>query len=241
MEELKVKEKDIVIPGELLAEGMGYMPGQNTYRKGEKVYSKVLGLVYLSGRAIKICPLAGPYILKVGDKIIGKIIDIAMTGWRVETNTAYSAMLNIKDATTRYVRRDEDLSKIMGIGDYVVVKITKVTSQRLIDLTMKEPGLRKIVGGRIIKINSQKVPRVIGKEGSMVSLIKQKTKCEISIGQNGLVWIKGTPEMERLAEEAVHLVEKDSHLKGLTEKIGEFLTKSLPTPAVATNNQNNKQ
>tara|TARA_Y100000310_G_scaffold331652_1_gene405631 strand:+ start:604 stop:1308 length:705 start_codon:yes stop_codon:yes gene_type:complete len=226
MEELKVKEKDIVIPGELLAAGMGYLPGQNTYRKGDQVYSKVLGLVYLSGRAIKICPLAGPYVPKAGDKIIGKIIDIAMTGWRIKTNTAYSAMLNIKDSTTRYVRRDEDLSKIMGIGDYVVVKITKVTSQKLIDLTMKEPGLRKITGGRIIKINSQKVPRVIGKEGSMVSLIKNKTRCEISIGQNGLVWVKGTPENELLAEKAVHLVAEKSHLSGLTDKVNEFLIKS---------------
>ena len=225
MEELKVKEKDIVIPGELLAEGMGYLPGQNTYRKEDKVYSKVLGLVYLSGRAIRITPLAGPYVPKAGDKIVGKIIDITMTGWRIETNTAYSAMLNIKDATTRYVRRDEDLSKIMGIGDYVVVKITKVTSQKLIDLSMKEPGLRKIIGGRIIKINSQKVPRVIGKEGSMVSLIKKKTGCEISIGQNGLVWIKGTPEMELLAEKAIYLIQEKSHLRGLTNKIEEFLNK----------------
>jgi len=135
-------------------------------------------------------------------------------------------MLNIKDSTTRYVRRDEDLSKIMGIGDYVVVKITKVTSQKLIDLTMKEPGLRKITGGRIIKINSQKVPRVIGKEGSMVSLIKNKTRCEISIGQNGLVWVKGTPENELLAEKAVHLVAEKSHLSGLTDKVNEFLIKS---------------
>jgi len=226
MSELIIKEKDIVIPGEILAEGMDYLPGYNTYREGEKIFSKVIGLVNLSGRAIKITPLSGPYIPKPRDKIICKIIDIAMCGWRVNTNTAYSAMLNIKDATTRFVKKGEDLSKILAIGDWAVVSIERVTSQNLIDVTLKEPGLRKLIGGRIIKINPQKVPRIIGKEGSMVTLIKNKTGCEITIGQNGLVWVKGTPEMELLTEKTIKLIEEKSHQSGLTEKIGEFLNKN---------------
>jgi len=226
MSKLLIKEKSIVTPGEALAEGMDYLPGPHTYRQGEKIFSEVLGMASISGRAIKITPLAGPYRPKMRDKIIGKVIDIAFSGWRVDTNTAYSAMLNIKDASTRFVRRGEDLSKILAIGDHIVAKITNVTSQNLIDLTMKEPGLRKITGGRIIKINPQKVPRIIGREGSMITLIKTKTGCEITIGQNGLVWIKGTPEGELLTEQAIKLVEEKAHQDGLTEKIEEFLNKN---------------
>ncbi len=223
MSNLLVNERDIVIPGEALAEGMDYLPGDNTYREGERIYSKVLGLVGLPGRVIKITPLSGPYVPKYGDKIIGKVIDIAMTGWRVSTGTAYSAMLNVKDATTRFVKRDEDLSQILSIGDYVIVKITKVTSQNLIDLSMKEPGLRKVSGGRVIKINSQKVPRVIGKQGSMISLVKEKTGCDVTVGQNGYVWVKGTPEGELLAEKAINMIEAQSHQEGLTDKMQKFL------------------
>ena len=223
MSEILVKERDIVIPGEALAEGLDYLPGDNTYRENNHIYSKVLGLVNISGRVLKITPLAGPYVLKVGDKIIAKVIDITMSGWRVDTNTAYSAMLNVKDASMRFIKKEEDLSKILAIGDHVVVKIINVTSQNLIDVTMKEPGLHKISGGRIVKINSQKVPRVIGKQGSMISLIKTKTACEITVGQNGLVWITGTPEGEFLAEKAIKLVEEKSHLEGLTDKIEKFL------------------
>ena len=219
MSNVLVKEKEIVIPGQVLAEGMDYLPGDNTYRANDKIYSKVLGLVILPGRVIKITPLSGPYVPKVGDKIIGKVIDIAMSGWRIDTNTAYSAMMNVKDASSRFIKREEDLSKILGIGDYVVVKIIKVTSQNLIDLTMREPGLRKTSGGRIIKINSLKVPRVIGKQGSMISLVKNKTGCEITVGQNGLVWIKGTPEGEFKAEKAIKLIEQKSHIDGLTDYI----------------------
>jgi exosome complex component RRP4 len=223
MSELLVENRSILIPGEVLAEGMDFLPGDNTYRENEKIHSKVLGLANVSGRVLKITPLSGPYVPKIGDKIIAEVFDITMSGWRVKTNTAYSAMLNVRDASSRFIKKEEDLSQILSIGDFVVVNIINVTSQNLIDVTMKEPGLRKIEGGRIIKINSQKVPRVIGKQGSMISLIKTKTNCEITIGQNGLVWIKGTAQGELKAVEAVKLVEQKSHLEGLTDKVEKFL------------------
>ena len=91
---------------------------------------------------------------------------------------------------------------------------------------MKEPGLRRISGGRIISINSQKVPRVIGRQGSMITLVKEKTGCDITVGQNGLIWIKGTPEGELRAEKAIKLIEAKSHLEGLTEKMEKFLGES---------------
>ncbi len=224
MSTITVGTRDIVIPGEVLAEGMDYLPGENTYRENDKIHAAVLGLVSLAGRVIKITPLAGPYVPKFGDKIIAQVRDITISGWRFDTGTAYSALLNVRDASNRFIKKEEDLSKILAIGEYAVVKITNVTSQNLIDLSMKEPGLHKISGGRILRINSQKVPRVIGKQGSMISLIKQKTGCEITVGQNGFVWLKGTPEGERLAEQGIRLIVERSHQEGLTEKIDKYLT-----------------
>ena len=226
MSNVLVSERDIVIPGEVLAEGMDYLPGENTYRLDTKIYSKVLGLVTMPGRVIKITPLAGPYIPRMGDKIIGQVTDITLNGWRLSTGTAYSAFLNVKDASTRFVKKDEDLSQILAIGDYVVVLIVNVTSQNLIDLTMKEPGLHPIHGGRIIRVNCQKVPRVIGKQGSMITVIKQHTGCEITVGQNGYIWLKGTPEGEYLAERAIKLIVEKSHQEGLTDRIEKFLAEN---------------
>src|SRR3989344_5240439 len=102
MSEILVKERDIVIPGEALAEGMDYLPGDNTYRENNQIYSKVLGLASVQGRVIKITALSGPYVPKIGDKIIGEVIDIMLSGWRIGTGTAYPAMLNVKDASTRF-------------------------------------------------------------------------------------------------------------------------------------------
>src|SRR3989344_1456025 len=218
-----VQERAVVVPGEILAEGMDYLPGDNTYRLGDKIHAKILGLVSVAGRVLKITPLAGPYLPQIEDKIIGKVTDITMSGWRVDTATAYSAMLNVKDATTRFIKKEEDLSKIFAIGDYLIVKIINVTSQNLIDLTLRESGLRKISEGRIIKVNAQKVPRIIGRKASMITLLREKTGCEITVGQNGLVWLNGTPEGELLAEKAIKLIEEKSHLEGLTERVEQFL------------------
>ncbi|MBT4936131.1 RNA-binding protein [Candidatus Woesearchaeota archaeon] len=223
MSELLKKEREIVIPGEILAKGMDFLPGENSYRENDNIYSKALGLVYVSGRVIKITPLSGPYIPMVGDRVIGRVTDITMTGWRINTGIAYSGILNVKDATTRFIKKGEDLSKIIAIGDYVIVMITQVTSQRLIDFSMRDPGLKKITGGRVIKINSHKVPRIIGKQASMVTLLREKTGCDITVGQNGRVWIRGTPEGELKAARAIKRIEERSHESGLTKSMETFL------------------
>ncbi|MCK4522096.1 MAG: RNA-binding protein [Nanoarchaeota archaeon] len=226
MSEILIKDKEIVVPGENLAKGMDCLPGNGTYRDKEFIVASKLGMVNVDGRALKIIPLSGKYSPKRDDIIIGQVCDIVFSGWRVETNSAYQAMLNVRDATSEYIEKTADLTKYFNFGDYIVAKITNVTSQKLIDLTMKAPGLHKLSGGRIIKINTNKVPRVIGKQGSMVSMVKNATGCRITVGQNGLVWIDGEPENEIIAVDAVKMIEKESHISGLTERIKSFLEKS---------------
>jgi exosome complex component RRP4 len=230
MSKLLVKEKDIVVPGEALAEGMDYLPGSGTYRLNDKIIAKKLGLVNVSGRAIKLVALSGRYLPKYGDKIICKVTDITMNGWIVDINSAYSAFLSMRDASTKFIRKGEDLTKFFDVGDYLRAKIFKVTSQNLVDLTMKEPGLNKLKGGRIVHVSPHKVPRIIGKEGSMVSLIKQKTNASIVVGQNGRVWIRADDfDNENLAEKAIKKIEKESHLEGLTDRMEKFLDKLTGT------------
>ena len=57
----------------------------------------------------------------------------------------------------------------------------------------------------------------------MITLIKNKTGCEITVGQNGLIWLKGTPEGESKAEQAIKFIEERSHLSGLTDEVDKFL------------------
>ena len=224
-DELKVKEKDVVVPGEVLATGMGFLPGFGTYRDEEELKAAKLGLVHIDRKVVKIVPLSGRYFPKRGDTIIGKVFDILMTGWRLETNSAFSGVLPLKESGTGYVPKGADLSQYYDVGDYIVVKVTQVTSQMLVDLSARGPGLKKLKGGRVIEVNPNKVPRIIGKQGSMVTMIKNATGCRITVGQNGLIWIDGDPQNEIIAVEAVRMIEGNSHLAGLTDKVKEFLEK----------------
>ena len=218
---LLVEDKTVVAPGTILAEGMDFLPGGGAFREGDKVIASRLGLVNVDGRAIKLVPLKSSYIPKPGDRIICKVFDISYSGWRVNTNTAYPAMLSISEASSQYIEKGADLSKIFPIGSYMIAKITNVTSQNLIDVSTKGPGLGKLGAGRIIEVNPAKVPRIIGKAGSMVSMIKKATGCNIMVGQNGLVWIRG--DNEHIAVNAIRKIENEAHTQGLTEKIEQFL------------------
>ncbi|MBD3309765.1 RNA-binding protein [Candidatus Woesearchaeota archaeon] len=241
MGKLVSKDKEIVVPGEELAQGMDYLPGQGTFRDKEAIVASRLGLLSVDGRALKIIPLTGRYLPKKDDTIIAQVTDVTMNGWRLDTNSAYSAMIGLKDATSEFIPRGADLTQYFSFGDYVVAKIINVTSQKLIDLSMKGPGLMKLHGGRVIKVNTHKVPRIIGKQGSMVSLIKNATGCKMIIGQNGLAWIDGEPENELIVVEAIRKIEKESHISGLTDRIKEFLEKKTGNkvqPAGEQNDQN---
>lgn len=221
---LIVKEKDVVVPGEVLAEGMEYLPSRGTYRLDDKIIAKRLGLIHVDGKVIKLIPLSGAYQPKKNDIIIAKVVDVMMFGWRADTNSAYSSVLPVSDGTTDFVEKGADLSKYHKLGDYILAKITNVTSQKLIDISMKGPGLKKLIGGRIIKVSPSKVPRVIGKAGSMVSMIKKATGVQITVGQNGVIWVLGKePEDEIKAIESVNKIVNNSHVSGLTDIIKKDL------------------
>jgi exosome complex component RRP4 len=183
----------------------------------------------MEGKVIKLVPLSGRYEPKVGDVIIGKVIDVMISGWRISTNSAYSSVLSLRDASSRYIPKGADLTQFYDIGDYVSMKITNVTSQNLIDVSMRGPGLKKLTGGRVITVNTHKVPRIIGKQGSMVSMIKQSTGCMMMVGQNGVIWLDGEPKNELVAVNAIKMIEEQSHLAGLTDRVKAFLEKETGT------------
>lgn len=224
MSKLLVEDKEIVVPGTEMSDGMDYLPGDNTFRDGEKIVGMRLGVVNVSGRLIKIVPLSGTYVPKSGDLVIGKIVGVGLGGWRVNIGWPFEANLSVKEATSDFIPKGDDLGKYFDYGDYLMSQIVNIASVKLIDLSMKGPGLRKLSSGRILNVSSAKVPRIIGKQGSMVGMIKDHTGCRVSVGQNGVIWLSGDdPRKELLALECINKIEKESHVPGLTERIKEFL------------------
>jgi exosome complex component RRP4 len=224
MDSEESENRTIVVPGEVIAEGNDFLPGEGTRREGKEILAQRFGLLEKNNKLVKIIPLSGAYVSRPGNVIIGRIIDITFNGWIIDILSTHEAFLSIMECYG-YVNK-RDLTELYDFNDLIVAKIKSVKA-RSIDLSMKERGFKKLEGGMLVRINSTRVPRVIGKAGSMVGMIKDETGCDIIVGQNGLVWINGDKiENELLAKKAIEMIVEKPFQEGLTEKVKEFLSKS---------------
>lgn len=216
-----MKDRKIVIPGEIINQGENYLPGEGTEKRGKNIVALKYGLAEESNRLVKLIPLSGVYQPRRGNVVIGKVENITFNGWVIDIDSSERAFLSLSEVP-RYVNKD-GLEEFMNIGEMIIAKIWSI-NKRGIDLSIKSRELGKIDKGIIIRINPNKVPRVIGKEGSMINLIKEETKCNITVGQNGLIWIKSDKiENELFAKKAILFVTKKSFITGLTEEVKKFL------------------
>lgn len=209
-----VKNKELAVPGMLLAEG-DYINEYGTHKEQGKIYASVVGIVYIDRRKIRVVALKGKYVPKEGDTVIGVITDERFNGWKVDINSPYGADLNQKNIR---IGRYESLR----VGDLVYAKIVKVTEIFETSLYARRPYGR-LNHGTLIEIHAARVPRLIGRKGSMIKMIKEKTGSVITVGQNGLVWIRGGKQ--ELAAQACQMVDEEAHIPGLTDRVSEFLSR----------------
>lgn len=218
----KEEKREIVVPGETIATGADFLPGEGTRRDGEDIVSGRYGLVDISGRLVKVIALSGVYIPRRGNSVIGHVIDINSGGWVLDIGGFNDGFLPVMEVP-EYIGKDE-FRDYLNFGDSIIAKIYEIKRGRNVELSVKMRGFGKLEGGMLIKVNAQKVPRIIGKEGSMVSVIREATGCEIVVGQNGIVWIKGnTTENELKTKKIIEFICKNSFVKGLTEIVKEYI------------------
>ncbi len=218
-------KREIVIPGQLLADGR-YRSSLGTYQKEEKVYSAVVGLAELRGNTVKVVPLQGVYIPREGDLVVGTITMVAGNNWKLDIGGPYQASLHANNALRRPY--DDDISHYMDIGDVVAAEVTAFDRNTGPFLSMKGRGLRKLEGGMLVKVSPAKIPRVIGRRGSMINMIKDILRIQTFVGQNGVIWIRARDvDMQQLAVRAFRMIEAEAHTSRLTDRVHEMLRTEL--------------
>jgi exosome complex component RRP4 len=168
------------------------------------------------------------YNPRTDDMVIGEVTEIRDNGWVVEIRSPYHALLPLSQVREYVDPAKGDMAGIYNIGDMLYCRISQVTTAKRIDVSMLDRRTRKFHGGRILEVNPAKVPRIIGKLGSMISMIKDKTGCIIIAGQNGLIWLMGEKDVQDLAISAIRTIEREAHKDGLTDRIGAMLEKAKP-------------
>jgi exosome complex component RRP4 len=211
----------IVLPGDLLSTNPK-TAGYGTFVENGKVYAKIMGLMDKTENMVKVIPLKGRYIPSPGDVVIGVVREVVSNGWNVDINSPYSAFLPISEKPETKGRK---LNDVLEMDDSIIAKVVGIDPKMKVTLTMKDRVCRPIRFGRIVAINPTRVPRVIGKKGSMIKLLKGELGIQIIVGQNGLIWISGDRKKVDIAEEAIYIIEREAHTEGLTDRITEFIKK----------------
>lgn len=230
--------RDLVVPGEILTEDTkNFQPGRGTILNKErnKIISLNIGLKQIKRNYINVIPLRGFYTPRPGDKIIALIVDKNPVKYKCDINAKDFGQLKPKNTVKKERSRGRGFrggngppsdynTEKFDIGDILIVKILSADRLNKPELTTVGKYLGKKTGGIVISINPTKIPRVIGRSGSMIKMLKNLTLCNIFVTQNGRIWLKGEDlAHERLLIEAIKKIALEAHTIGLTDRMQEFL------------------
>ncbi|MEM0444886.1 MAG: exosome complex protein Rrp4 [Nitrososphaerota archaeon] len=213
---IHIRERDIVTPGQILSDEPR-TAGAYTYVLNGKVYAALAGVVQLKDSKINILPGKAPYKPSEGDSVVGIIIDSKPSNFEVDLGWHLVGFLHNPRQRSRLR---------LQIGDVVYTEV-RYSGIRGVFL---EGGQRliKIDRGLLIRISPVKIPRIIGKRGSMLNTLTSESGCKLYVGRNGLIAIIGdSPEKELAVASAIRMIEEETHIPGLTERVTSHLRKKM--------------
>ena len=116
----------------------------------------------------------------------------------------------------------------VNIGDVIAAEIIAFDRVTGPFLGMKGRGLRRLDSGMILNISPAKIPRVIGRRGSMINMIQDILRIQTMVGQNGRIWIRtSNTEVMRLAIKAFKMIETQAHTSKLTDRVKTMLEEEM--------------
>ncbi|MEF8879860.1 MAG: exosome complex RNA-binding protein Rrp4 [Candidatus Thermoplasmatota archaeon] len=215
------KKREIVIPSQLLGEVKRDKPGSGTFVEKGKIYAENIGILNKRSGYINVVPLKGKYNPIEDDLVIG-IVDKPMSScWLVDINGPYPALLHVNE-----VPWDVDFNettKYLNAGDCIMAKVSEVDHEKKVQITMNDRNLAKINEGLVIDVEPTKIPRIIGRKGSMIQLLKKYTRCRVKVGRNGRIWVEGNEEGIEKVRKAIRMIEDESLSFGLTDRVEKML------------------
>ncbi len=203
-------KKRYVIPGDVITTAPLRLDA-NVTLDGKRIMATCMGLSDVSSDSVRVIPLAGVYLPKIDDLVLCTISFVSGNSWFADMNSCYQGMLLGQDVFGRgSYPTMEEMKARLDKGDLVYARIANSDRMREPLLSINGENLGKIDSGELVKISSTKIPRLIGKHGSMIQNGLVVVDCEES---NGLL----------KAIAAIRMVEEQAHLVDLTNKVKKML------------------
>lgn len=219
------EDRTIVLPGDVVGDKRS-LAGPGTKLVGDRVIAITAGVLQSLGEKVSVLPMNGAYDPRPGDQVIGIIAEANPGNWIVDIRAPWLCPMHVSEVPWR-VDFGETTS-YLKVGDAVLCKVLFVDEQKKVQVTLKDRNLTKLEGGEILDISATKVARLIGKNGSMLNLLKEYVECWLFVGQNGRVWLNGDPKEVLLAKEAIQQIVTYGNQPGVTERVKEFLESRKP-------------
>jgi exosome complex component RRP4 len=219
-------KRKYVIPGDVVTTGP-FRPEQNVVLVGDKIISTTIGISEIYDDSVKVLSLTAKYLPKIDDLVIGKVISHTSLSWELDINSCYVGFLPAQDVFGRdFSAHADELASKLKTGDLVAARIANFDRTRDPLVTISDRDLGKIDSGDLVKISPSKVPRLIGKKGSMIQMIEMATDAAVTIGQNGWVVVScESTEGLLKAKKAIEMVNDKAHIANLTDQVKEMLDK----------------
>ena len=217
------EERKIVLPSQVLGDTKSNRAGRGTFIEDGRIISGKLGILNANSNYINVIPLKGRYEPTVDDFVIGVVEEALSAGWLVDINAPSPAFLHVNEVP--WDIEFGDTEKYLNRGDSIMAKVSQIDESKKFQITLKDRNLYKIKGGHIIEVEPSRVPRIIGKKGSMIALIKKYIRCRIFVGQNGKIWVDGDTESIERVLQTIYKIESEAITFGLTNRIEELLKK----------------
>ena len=217
-------KKRYVLPGDFITTAPLRLHG-NVVLEGKRIISTAIGLSDISTDSARVISLTGVYMPKIDDLVIGTITSVSGNSWFADINSCYQGMLLGQDVFGRgsYPTMKE-MKDRLDKGDIIFAKIANSDRQREPLISIADRNLGKIDSGELIKISPTKIPRLIGKHGSMIQTIETSTNATLTVGQNGLIVVSCEETNGLLkALAAIRMVDEQAHLVDLTDKVKKML------------------
>jgi len=235
--------RELVVPGEILTDDIkNFIPGRGTIYSTDKkkIVSLHIGLKQISKNYINVIPLRGLYVPQPGDKVIGIIVDKNPVKYKLDINSNDFGQLKPKNTIKKgkpmgrrmgrpnyrdnRQSRDDFSTDKFNIGDILIVKVLSADRLNKPELTTIGKYLGKKHSGIVITIDPPKIPRVIGRDGSMIKMLKKLTNTRIFVTQNGRIYLEGEDLVhERLLIDAIRKIEREAHTVGLTDRMQAYI------------------
>jgi len=111
-----------VIPGDIITTGP-LRAEQNVFSDGRRIIATAVGVSEIYDDAVRVIPLAGKYIPKINDLVIGMVTSHTSLSWELDINSCYVGFLPATDVFGRdFSAHADELATRLKPGDMVAAR-----------------------------------------------------------------------------------------------------------------------